>query len=171
MSMRGMPALHDSPDGPTSPSSRQRLFIYYFTATLTDLVVLGLFDQYSSQVHIDGFGILLLAAVVLQVMLKLAIALEHRWSGYCSQKAGKHWTWLRLLGAWQIMFLGKFVVLEALSLIFGDKVRFEGPLYGLAWLILVVTVMLVAEELLLRLYRHLGDPGPGREEGVGVEGR
>lgn len=60
------------------------------------------------------------------------------------------------------------MVLEALTVAFGDQVRFEGPLYGLVWLILVVTVMLVAEELLLRFYRYLGDPEVGSEKYPGT---
>ena len=36
-----------------------------------------------------------------------------------------------------------------------DRVQFEGALHGLVWLIIVVVVMLLAEELVLRLYRKL----------------
>ncbi len=61
-----------------APSDRQRLFVRYFTATLIDLVVLGLFDQFSSKVFVHSFGIALLAAILLQILLKVTIAIEHR---------------------------------------------------------------------------------------------
>lgn len=109
--------------------------------------------------------------MVLQLLLKLTISIEHRWSHHCSYKVGKHWRYTRFLGAWFILFISKFVILESLCLIFGDKVKFEGPLQGLAWLVLVVTVMLVAEELLLRLYRMLGDSEFDLEGGSAVEGQ
>ena len=39
----------------------------------------------------------------------------------------------------------------------GDKVRFEGMLHGLVALIIVAVTMLVAEEIVVRIYRRLGD--------------
>ena len=40
---------------------------------------------------------------------------------------------------------------------FGDKVRFGGAFHGIVTLIVVIVAMLVAEELIVRLYRKLGD--------------
>jgi len=40
---------------------------------------------------------------------------------------------------------------------FGEKVRFEGIWHGIVPLIIVIIVMLVAEEAIVRLYRRLGD--------------
>ncbi len=61
-----------------TPSPRQRGFLRYLTATLVDLVVLGLFAQYWDKVSVDSFTVMLLAAALLQLLLKLTIALEHR---------------------------------------------------------------------------------------------
>ena len=58
-------------------SNRQRLFLLYFVGTLIDLVVLGLFDEFSTKVYVQSFSILLLAAVLLQVLLKATIAVDH----------------------------------------------------------------------------------------------
>ena len=52
-------------------TNRQRLFVRYFTAILIDLVVLNLFVEYSDKVFVDSFTTSLLAAVLLQVLLKL----------------------------------------------------------------------------------------------------
>jgi len=65
-------------------------------------------------------------------------------------------TFLRWFFAWVVLFGSKFVILEALSFTFGDKVRFEGPWHGIVALIIVLVVMLVAEEVVARLYRRLG---------------
>ena len=58
-------------------SNRQRLFLLYFVGALVDLVVLGLFDQYSDKVYVESFSTMLLASIVLQLLLKGTIAVEH----------------------------------------------------------------------------------------------
>lgn len=152
MSLKGATAM---PATAELPSDRQRLFLYYFTAALTDLVVLGLFDEYSDKVAVDGFTMMLLAAVLLQILLKLTIALEHHVLGYFKSKAGRFMNFMKYFCAWLILFGSKFVILEALVLTFGERVHFGGALHGVVWLIIVVMTMLLAEELVLRIYRKL----------------
>lgn len=137
------------------PSNGQRLFIRYFTAILIDLTVLNLFVEYSEYVVIDSFTISLLAALLLQILLKLTIAFEHRVAAWFKTKPGGFAKFMRYLTAWLILFGSKFVILEALALAFGDKVNFGGPLHGIVILIVVVITMLVAEEAIVRLYRRL----------------
>ena len=137
------------------PSDRQRLFLLYFTGTLIDLVVLGLFDEFSEKVWVESFSIALLAAVVLQILLKVTIAIEHKVIAYMKKFPGKWMTALRYFVAWVILFGSKFVILEALAMTFGEQVRFEGPLHGVVWLIIVVVTMVVAEELVVRFFRKL----------------
>jgi len=147
-----------------TPSNKQRLFIRYFTAILIDLVVLNLFVEYSEHVVIDSFTISLLAAVLLQVLLKLTIALEHRVAAHYKAKPGGFAKFMRFFTAWLILFGSKFVILEALSYAFGDAVYFGGPLHGLVILIAVVITMLVAEEAIVQLYRRLtDDPDTAKE--------
>jgi len=145
-----MPAMGEA------PSDAQRLFVRYFTAILIDLVVLNLFVEFSKHVNIDSFFMSLLAAVLLQILLKVTLAIEHRVAAYFKAKPGRLMTFLRWFFAWVVLFGSKFVILEALSFTFGDKVRFEGPWHGIVALIIVLVVMLVAEELVARLYRRLG---------------
>src|SRR4051812_8200149 len=106
---------HLVPAAATIPSDRQRLFVLHFTGTLIDLVVLELFNEYSTKVEIDSFTIALLAAVLLQILLKLTIAVEHRVLHRFKGKAGVWWTTLKYFCAWLILFGSKFVILEALS--------------------------------------------------------
>ena len=143
------------PASAQAPSTSQKLFIRYFTAILIDLVVLNLFVEYSQYVVIDSFTISLLAAVLLQVLLKLTLALEHRIAAYFNAKKGGFAKFMRYLSAWLVLFGSKFVILEALAFTFGTKVHFGGPIHGLVMLIVVVVVMLIAEEVIVRLVRRL----------------
>ncbi len=138
-----------------APSDRQRLFLRYFTGTLIDLVVLGLFAEFSDKVFVDSFSTVLLAAIVLQILLKVTIAIEHRVATYFKSKPGGFMTFMRWFSAWLILFGSKFVILEALSFAFEEDVRFEGVFHGIVWLIIVVVVMIVVEELIVRFYRKL----------------
>lgn len=142
----------------TEITNRQRLFMRYFTATLVDLVILNLFVEYTTYVQVDGFTISLLAAVVLQVLLKVTIAIEHKVGAYFKAKPGGWMVFWRYTTAWLVLFGSKFVILEVLALFFGDKLKFGGPWHGILVLIGVVIVMLVVEEVIVRIYRKLGDP-------------
>jgi hypothetical protein len=137
------------------PSNNQRLFIRYFTAILIDLVVLNLFVEYSEYVVIDSFTISLFAALLLQVLLKLTLAIEHRVAAYFKARPGGFAKFMRYFSAWLLIFGSKFVILEALDIAFGDQVYFGGPLHGLIVLIVAVITMLVAEEAIVQLYRRL----------------
>jgi hypothetical protein len=139
------------------PTDSQRLFVRYFTAILIDLLVLNLFVEYSKKVSVDSFTTSLLAAVLLQILLKVTIAIEHRVGEYFKAKPGGLMKFLRYFCAWLVLFGSKFAILEALSFAFGDKVRFEGRFHGLLTLIVVVVVMLIAEEVIVRIYRRLGN--------------
>lgn len=146
-------ALH--PASIEAPSNRQRLFLRYYTGVLIDLVVLNLFAEYSAKVFVDSFTTSLLAAVLLQALLKLTIAIEHRVAGYFKKKPGGFWKFMRYFCAWLLIFGSKFVILEALAIFFGDNVQFSGRFHGLLTLIVVVVVMLLVEEIVVRIYRRL----------------
>jgi hypothetical protein len=141
------------------PSNRQRLFLRYYTGFLMDLVVLNLFVEYWEYVSVDSFTTSVLAALLLQVLLKATIALEHKAAGYFKAKGTGWWTFCRFFVAWLILFGSKFVILEALAQAFGDKVKFGGMWHGIITLIVVVVVMLIAEELMVRFYRSLAAKG------------
>ena len=143
------------PASATLPSDRQRLFVLFFTGTLIDLVILGLFAEYSGKVYVASFTTALVAAIVLQILLKITIVAEHRVLALFEGKAGTAWKLLKYFCAWLILFGSKFVILEALTFVFGHDVRFEGMFHGIVWLIIVAVTMVVVEELVVRLYRKL----------------
>ena len=143
------------PDVVRTYSDRQRLFLLYFVGALVDLVVLGLFNEYSDKVYVNSFTTMLLASVVLQLLLKGTIAVEHWVAGHFKNKTGGWWKALRFFCAWLVLFGSKFVILEALSFAFAEDVKFEGVFHGIVWLIIVVVTMVIVEEIVVRIYRKL----------------
>jgi len=145
-------------------NNSQKLFVRYLVAVLIDLTVLNLFDEYWELVTIEPFSVSVLAAVLLQVLLKATLVLEHKVADYFNSKSGGFARFMRFFTAWLILFGSKFVMLGAIDFAFGDDVLFTGPLHGIVSFIVVVVVMLAAEEIAVRIYRRLGNRGePGRE--------
>ena len=144
------------PASATIPSTKQLSFLRYFTAILIDLAVLNLFDEYWEHVVIDSFTISLVAALLLQVLLKVTLALEHRVADFFNARTGGMAKFMRYFSAWAILFASKFVILEVINRIFGDDVYFGGPVHGVLAFIAVIVVMLVAEEAIVRFYWWLG---------------
>ena len=134
----------------------QRLFVRYLLAVLIDLTVLNLFDEFWDLVTIDPFSVSVLAAILLQVLLKVTLVLEHKVAAYFNAKTGGFARFMRFFTAWLILFGSKFVMLGAIDFAFGDDVSFGGPLHGVVSFIVVVMAMLAAEEITVRIYRRLG---------------
>jgi hypothetical protein len=144
------------PASATISDTKQLLFLRYFTAILIDLAVLNLFDEYWEHVVIDSFTISLIAALLLQVLLKVTLAFEHRVAAFFNARPGGMAKFMRYFSAWAILFASKLVILEVINRVFGEDVYFGGPLHGVLAFIVVVVVMLVAEEVIVRFYWWLG---------------
>ena len=136
-------------------TSRQRLFNRLLTFVLIDVVVLTLFAEHWDRVQIESFTVSLLAALLLQILLKSTIRIEHRVGSYFESKPGRAWKLMRWLSAWAILFGSKFVILWAIRVIFGDQVQFLGPHHGIVALIVVVVGILVAEATAWKIYQRL----------------
>jgi hypothetical protein len=136
-------------------SRRQQLFVKYILFVLIDLTVLNLFNEYWGNVSIESFSISLLAASLLQILLQLTIAIEHRvaniFKNYPSFKAKI----FRALSTWAILFISKLAILEAINLAFGDSVLFSGPIHGLVAFIVVVITIIISEQIFFRIYKAL----------------
>ncbi|TLM77425.1 hypothetical protein FDY93_10470 [Microbulbifer harenosus] len=138
-----------------TPTNAQRLFLLYYNGILVDLVVLNLFAEFSENVEVKSFSISLLAALLLQLLLKLTIAVEHKVAAFFKKYSGGFARVLRYFCAWLVLFGSKFVILEAIILVFDEDLRFHGMWHGVITLIVVVVVMLLLEEAVVRLYRRL----------------
>ena len=139
-----------------APTRGQRLFLVYILFILVDLAVLNFFDEYWHRVHIGSFTISLLAAALLQVLLRLTLHIEHKTAEYFKNKGGKGAKGKRLFASWLVLFGSKFVILEAIDIVFGDSVEFGGVI---PFIVVVVTIILT-EAVLSKIYAMLGDQEP-----------
>ena len=135
------------------PTNGQRLFLGYTLFILVDLAVLNFFDEYWYRVEIESFTISLLAAALLQVLLRLTLALEHRLANYFKEKGGKRAKAKRLFATWVVLFASKFIMLEAIDVVFGDHVEFGGVIP----FIVVVIAIIITETILSKIYALLAD--------------
>ncbi|MCG9553098.1 hypothetical protein L1D16_01230 [Vibrio sp. Isolate31] len=147
----------------------QRLFVGYTLAVLVDLVVLNFFDEYWDFVNIESFTISLIAALLLQLLLKLSIGLEHKIAEHFKSKPGMAPKVYRAITTYIILVGSKFVMLEAINLLFGDKVSFTGPWNGIVAFFAVVFTILIAEVLVSKIYFVLDDKQ--EESGRKVDGK
>lgn len=122
-------------------SNHQRFFVQYVMWVLADLVVLGLFDEFWEMVLIDSFSFAMLAAFLMQVMLKLTLRFEHRMAEYFKTKSGLANKLTRFFATWAVLFVSKLLILEAISYACGSHVVFTGPYHGVVAFIVVVTVI------------------------------
>ncbi len=135
----------------------QRLFVGYSLAVLVDLVVLNFFDEYWEYVNIESFTISFAAAILLQLLLKFSIGLEHKIANYFKAKEGLAPKIYRGLSTYVILVGSKFLMLEAINLMFGDKVSFTGPWHGVVAFFAVVFAILIAETIVSKIYFALED--------------
>ncbi len=131
------------------------MFIGYTLAVLVDLTVINLFDEFWEYVSIPSFSISLLAAILMQLLLKLTIAGEHALANYFKKKDGITPKVLRGVTSYIILLGSKFVILEILNIAFGDRVSFTGPWNGVVAFIVLVVAILAAEFLVGKIYRIL----------------
>lgn len=127
----------------------------YLIALLADLIVINLFAEFWSRVSLENFSTSLIAALLLQLLLQVTLALEHRVGEWFDKRSGGVWRFLRYFSAWFILFGSKFVMLGAVDRVLGDSIHFAGAMHGVLAFIAVVAGMLIAEELVTRVYRRL----------------
>lgn len=138
-----------------SITNHQQLFARYILAVLIDLTVLNMIDEYWDYVSIDSFSISLMAAILLASLLKLTLFIEHHMALYFKSKTSLSAKVMRFFSTWVVVFIAKLLILEAINYAFGDSVLFSGPIHGLVSFIVVVTAILIAEQIVLRIYRSM----------------
>lgn len=134
-------------------TARQKRLASVTMDVLVYTVVLNLFVEYAASVIIDSFTISVLTAVVLKVVLDVILAFEHRVSEFFKRFEGTAAKVMRFLAVWGILFGSKFVILEVVDIVFGDHVE----LGGFLMVILLVLAMMIARELVNRIYLGLGE--------------
>lgn len=130
------------------------MFASWMTDVLVYIVVLNLFVEYVPTVLTESFTISIFTAVVLKLLIDAIAGLEHRVREWFSAREGKLWRALGVIAVFSILFISKFVVLEIIGIIFGDRVH----LGGFIEVALLVVTMILARRSVTWIYRRLGDP-------------
>jgi hypothetical protein len=138
----------------------QRIFISWTKDVLIYILVLNLFVEYHKAIVIDSFTISIFTAILLKVLLDIILGLEHKVAEFFESRAGASAKFLRILFTWLILFLSKFAILEVVDFVFGEHVELGK---FLSVLTLVITLM-VAREIVQRIYVSLGNNAPAAPE-------
>ena len=140
------------PGEPLTISPAQARFISWVSEVLVDIVVLNLFVEFVHTIVIDSFYISILTAVLLKLMVDAVKGLEQAVSAYVAARSGTVWKLVRVVAVWLILFLSKFVILEAVNFVFGDHVE----LGSFIEIVALIVTMLAANATLQTIYHKLG---------------
>ena len=119
---------------------------------LIDIVVLNLFVEFSKSVVIDSFYISILTAVLLRLLLEVTLQFEHRVSRYFETKTFRASRAVAGMVMWLILFTSKFVILEAVDLVFGSHV----DLGGFVEIVIIAVTLIAAETAFRAMFDLLG---------------
>lgn len=140
----------------TTITRKQQIFVSWTKDILIYIIVLNLFVEYNSKIVIDSFTISIFTAILLKILLEIILKLEHKVSDFFKARPGKLSNFLRILFTWLILFLSKFLILEVVDIVFGDHVELGKFIDVIA----LVIALMVARELVQRIYISLGQPEP-----------
>ena len=134
-------------------NQRQRLFLIFTLFVLADLTVINLFDEYaSSYFHISSFTASIVMAVILQILLVITIKIEHKIADFFKSKEGVINLILRILVTWVLLFGSKIIMMKIVDLILGNRIEYYGPYHGLGAFVLIIIGMIIAENLLKKVF-------------------
>ena len=134
----------------------QRLFLMFTLFVLADLTVINLFDEYaSSYFHISSFTASIVMAVILQILLVTTIKIEHKIADFFKAKEGLMNLIFRILVTWALLFGSKIIMMKIVDLILGNKIEYYGPYHGLGAFILIIIGMIIAENILKKVFLSL----------------
>ncbi|GEA58846.1 hypothetical protein VCO01S_00390 [Vibrio comitans NBRC 102076] len=124
----------------------------FLILTFVDFMVLGLFGEFWINVHIDSFSIGLLAAAILQLLLRVSVLLESKIVLVTNRFNARIKVISKVVLTWCLLFFSKLLMLEIIDFIFGDKIDFSGVLDGVIAFIVVVITMVISEVMIRRFY-------------------
>ena len=139
-------------------NQRQRVFLMFTLFVLADLTVINLFSEYAnSYFHISSFTASIVMAVILQILLVITIKIEHKIADFFKSKEGVINLILRVLVTWALLFGSKIIMMKIVDLILGNKIEYYGPYHGLGAFVLIIIGMIIAENLLKKVFLFLKD--------------
>jgi hypothetical protein len=113
------------------------------------VVVLNLFVEYLPQVLSETFTLSLLTAVLLKGVLEVVVAAKNRVKARFRQASTPIGKVLAGFLLWVVLFGSKFLVLETVALVFGERVSLGG-FFSVTLLILVLLLSRAAVRRLLQ---------------------
>ena len=134
----------------TTPS--QERFVSWVVDVLIYVVVLNLFIEYVPTVITESFTVSILTALLIKLLLVAIAGVEHRIALWFRDREGPLWRALGLASVFGILFLSKFVILEAVDLVFGDRVE----LGGFVEIVTLIVAMILARIAVDLIYQRLG---------------
>jgi hypothetical protein len=119
---------------------------------LVYVVVLNLFVEYLPQVLTETFTLSLLTAVLLKGVLEVVVAAKNRVKARLRAASTLSGKVIAAVLLWIVLFGSKFLVLEAVDLVFGDSVSLGG-FFSVTLLILALLLSRAAVQRLLQSHR------------------
>jgi hypothetical protein len=113
------------------------------------VVVLNLFVEYLPEVLSETFTLSLLTAVLLKVVLEVVVAAKNRVKSRFRQASTPVGKLVAAVMVWAVVFGSKFLVLEAVNLVFGARVSLGG-FFSVTLLILALLLARAAVRRLLQ---------------------
>jgi hypothetical protein len=113
------------------------------------VVVLNLFVEYLPQVVSETFTLSLLTAVLLKGVLEVVVAAKNRVKTRFRQASTPIGRVVAAVMLWMVLFGSKFLVLEAVNVVFGDRVSLGG-FFSVTLLILTLLLSRAAVRRLLQ---------------------
>jgi len=117
------------------------------------VVVLNLFVEYFPQVLSETFTLSLLTAVLLKGVLEIVVAAKNRVKARFRQASTPAGKVVAAVLLWAVLFGSKFLVLEAVALVFGDRVSLGG-FFSVTLLILALLLSRAGVRRLLQSHRQ-----------------
>jgi hypothetical protein len=134
----------------------------HVTAAVVDVfvyvVVLNLFVEYFPRVISETFTLSLLTAVLLKGVLEVVVLVKNRVKARFRQASTPTGKVVAAVMLWLVLFGSKFLVLEAVALVFGDRVS----LGGFFSVTLLILALLLARAGVRRLLRRPYRRAPGQ---------
>jgi hypothetical protein len=112
-------------------------------------VVLNLFVEWAPTVVIESVTISIFTAIALNALLDLIIGFEHRVNAFFKERDQRI---LEILATLLISFLSKFVILEAVGILFGGNVELD----GFFMIVALIIVMMASRAIVQVIYHRLG---------------
>ena len=131
--------------------TKKEMFVDWILDLLIYIVILNLFAQYSSSIYFETFTISIFTAIVLKALLNIIVNFEHSIADFFKRFKGKFAKYTYYVTAFLILFLSKFLILEIIDIIFGEKVE----IYGFIVLVAMIITMIVTRKVIERIYKTL----------------